>query len=351
MTTKITVSNTATLAELQAAVDAFDIVDFAAGETFQLTGYLSITTPTTLTTTAGNPATIRRAVGNNRAVVLNAANINISNLTFDFNFAGGWEDFAALLTFNIPSGDNQTQNIISGARIYGVDFIDSAGTVTHSGNGDSWGIVFTNDAAAGVQDVKVIGCRMLAPNRQLTAGGAGGGVHGCEIAYCYVKDGRNNSIAISNRFNDGTEGDDVLSNINIHHNMLIGNFSTGVFVGRDGSDDPDIDVSMANVTIADNYLELRPGSTQFAKGILVKSGTSADSGFLGVSILRNKIVNAPADSITTRIVDVKGPAAGTSSVTIQDNECLGRTGYNIDNLTIIQSGNTNNRIPFTFLSS
>lgn len=351
MATKTTVTNTATLAELQAAIDSFDVVEFTAGQAFQLTGYLSIKSPTKLTTSAGNPATIRRAVDNNRAIVLNASNIEIANLIFDFNFSGGWEDFAAILTFNIPSGDAQTQNVISGARIHGVDFIDSAGTVTHSGNGDSWGIVFTNDAAAGVQDVKVLGCRMLAPNRQLTAGGAGGGVHGCEIAYCYVSQGRSNSIAVSNRFNDGTEGDDVLSSINVHHNVLVGNFSTGVFIGRDGSDDPDIDVSMTNVTIADNYMQLRPGSTEFAKGILIKSGTSGDSVFSNVSILRNKIVNEPSDSTTTRIVDIKGPAAGSSSVTIQDNESIGRTGYNIDNLTIIQSGNTNNNSAFTFLSS
>lgn len=350
MPTKTTISNTATTAEIQSAVDSYDVVEFAAGQVFQLTGYLSIKKPTKIFSSTANPATIRKAVGNRRAFLINSSDVLMSQLRLDFNLSSGWEGFSSLVTFDIPNGDGQTQNALARTKLYGLDFIDSAGEVERSGSGDVWGIVWTNAATSGVQNAEVIGCRMLATNRQLTAGGAGGGVNGCEIAYCYVNQGQSNAISVSNRFNDGTEDDDALSSINIHHNVIIGYHGSGIFVGRDGNDDPDLDVSVSNITIADNYIEARPTGAAFPRGILVKSGTSALSTWSNVSVLRNKIVHSLSNSSGTRIVDLKGPSGG-GAVTIANNDCTGPAAHNLDNLTITQSGNTNNNSPITFTSS
>lgn len=348
MTTKIRLTGEATLSEMQAAINSFGEVEFAAGDTFTLTGYLSIRKPTKLFSDPTNPATIKRSPGNSRAIVLNASGIRIHNLICDFNTANGWQPYASFFNFNIPAGDSQTQNVVSGTRIIGVDFVDSEGSVP--GSNDSWGIVFTNGAAAGIQDTKIIGCRMLASNRQLTAGGAGGGVNGCEIAFNFVRNGRSNAIAVSNKFNDGTEAEDeneILSNINIHHNVLIGGCCNGVFVGRDGNDDPDIKVSMANIRIADNYMQLRQTPTTFGKGILIKSGTSNLSTWTNVSILRNKIVNSKSTVLTVRLLDLQGPPTGPAEVTIEDNQFFGPSPRNISNLTVAESGNTLNGSPVT----
>ncbi len=237
-------------------------IEILAGAVIELRQTLVVGSNTRLFCSSANPAIIKRGPSAIYCLCINGVNIGIENITFDFN---GWQDYAAGIAFKLPDYYTGPRNPRANVVLSGCTFIDSVGVQNRSTK-DSWAIVLTNDSTTPLRDIKILGCRQLAPSRQLVAGGDGPGIEGMEIAWCYCQDGRTNSISMSNR--GGPSGFSYFRNVNIHNNRIVGAWGIGIFMGRDGQGESL--VTIENVVIRSNSISMGNTSDAYPSCIYLR---------------------------------------------------------------------------------
>jgi len=157
-------------------------------------------------------------------------NIEISHMTLDWNFSGGWVDFCPLI--GVYSSDTGNDDTLDNIELHHLTFIDTA-EETPTGNPDAWGIVYTADGPNN-SNLRIHHCRSLTPYHQMCAGG-GRGWTNVWINDNYVYHCRDNGITCSTVYDedDGTYAS--FKNINIFNNHILGFANYGIWLGSDDS--------------------------------------------------------------------------------------------------------------------
>lgn len=181
-----------------------------------------------------NPPVIKRKPGSRYIFeIAPCSTVHIRNVILDYNFINGWEQYVALIRFSRGWRFPKEKQFFANILLDNVTFIDSANAdhdrlVHRQKAGDSWGINFTTDGH--LENVVVQNCNNYAKHRQLCAGGARGSRYNIVIKYNYVEDGYANPIAVS-----GFGEMSYIHGVQVLYNRLYNCISTGVFLGRDGS--------------------------------------------------------------------------------------------------------------------
>jgi hypothetical protein len=318
-------------AAVQDALASRSVVELAAGETFTFNTDVTIPNDRKVVTDPRDPATIVRGSGASRLFTINGSDITVRHLKLDWNFAGSWVSFTPLISFELPNGSSRTPVEKSRVNFFGLEMFDSGGVGVHNGD-DCWGIVLTNDSPVICEDIAVVGCRMLTPGRQLTAGGNGLGYDGLRIAGNYIVGGRSNSISVSSR---GGSGVASLSNVTIERNVTKNAYDIGIFVGQDGSAD-DYVVNLDGIVIQNNYVSIGSANSGFPHGMYVRVGTDTDSFGTGIEIKNNTIDLRNARG-AARIMSLIGYSE--TDVLISGNKIIGNGESAGDSLDVTQSNN------------
>jgi hypothetical protein len=325
---------------IQAAIDANDDIEFAAGEVFNIGTVLQIRPGKRLWTDPTNPATLKRTGTTIRTTVVNGADISIENLQFDWNFGGAWREFNTHISLAPPAGSGITPSgSYDHLRIIGCRFIESTTSGSHS-NSDSWCISMVPGAAADIDDVKILGCYSDSLVQLVGNGTLTGTWSNIEIAYNVIYNAQNAAIGFSSLARAIEDRETIFGSVDIHHNIIRNTYGIGIFVGQDGSAPADGTVQINSLKIRDNYIEAGKVA-DFNIGILVRPG--AETGYTAYAeIERNviSILDAQKAGKQPRTISFSS-AQGGSTLLFRDNKRSGVGSVATTNVTVTQSGNTN----------
>lgn len=326
-------------ATVQSFVDAHDDVELQAGGVFNIGASLNIRSGKRLFTDPNNPATLKRTGSLARTTIINGNDIQLRNLTFDWNFGGTWQDFRSHIAFAPPDGSGITPATNLGKiLIVGCKFEASNSMGTHGG-GDCWCISFSpGDTDQDIDDVKILGCRFVGLPVQLTGNGTLNGTwSNVEIAYNYVSDSRAGAIAISSLATTTLGNETSFEAVNVHHNVIRRARSTCVFVGQDNGNTADGQVNVTGLVVDNNVLEVDIDNS-FPGPVLIRAGSA--SGYTATAQVTDNmlsIIKAQAAGLSPRVLNMTGNTSSTLLFT--GNKINGRGDFVVTNATLTQSGN------------
>jgi len=327
---------------IQSALNSNEVVEFEAGATFNVAAVVEVPAGRTLTTNAGNPATLKRTGSTIRTLVVNGHNILIENLRFDWNFEGVWKPFHSHIAMNPPGGSGiVATGQHNNTRIIGCKFIESTSPGTHNGQ-DCWCITLVPGVVnTSVSGVKILGCYSDSEVQLCGNGGINGTWSDVEIAYNVCYNGRNAGIGFSSlaRVSNGNIAT-TFQDVNIHHNIFRNTYGIGIFVGQDNSAWTDGTSQINNLVISDNYIEAGKVA-DFNIPILIRPGR--EPGYTATATVERNVISildAQKALKSPRTIQFNGETVG-NTLLFRNNKRSGNGPAQYSNLVITQSGNTN----------
>lgn len=295
-----------------------------AGLIVQLDEEVYLPSGVTITTDENNPATIKKNPNVASGLSIQGEGITVENVVMDFDMQFVWGEYKSCIAFKIPAHTELVPDApIRDILIRNVTFINPTGPEERDLLNDSWAIDFAHNSPESLKNIKVLNCRQLAPLIQLTGNGQGvEGVDGLEICHNFIEFGMTNSISYSSSTHNN-----AIKNVLISNNVLRFCQNVGIFVGQDGSD-VDYNISLDNVVIADNYIEMDRESGEFPHCIAVR----ATAGCSGLHLARN-VCNALYASGNVRWATLQGSVDSKGTYSLQDNVLLGPSSLIVNNLT------------------
>lgn len=294
-----------------------------AGSVIQLKQEVRLPSGVTITTDKNNPARIIRSENSTFGLCIQGESITIENVILDFAMLKKWRQFRSMIAFKMPSHLNlKPDSPISDVTIKNVTFVDSSPPNTRTTK-DSWAIDLAHNSPSSLKNIKILGCMQLAKRIQLTGNGQGvGGIDGLQISHNYVESGYANSIAVSS----STDGA-VFQNFLISHNDLRNCLNIGVFVGLDGGKG-DKAISLRNVVIAANNIELARKSGSFPHCIYVRAPRECDKLIIASNVLNTLAASSPH----SRWLTLLGNKTTPGSYRLIDNVRFGRSSLVVSNM-------------------
>ena len=326
---------------LQAAINANDDVELAAGGVFNIPSSLDLKPSTRIFTDPDNPATLKRTGALARTAIVNGSGVRLENIQFDWNFGGTWQSFRSHIALSPPSGSGITASgSYSGLRVVGCRFIESTTPGTHNGN-DCWCISMTPGVlTVDIEDVKILGCYSDSTVQLCSGGSLNGTWSNVEIAYNNVRNGWNAGIAMSSLARTELDYETTFENLDVHHNILRNFRGIGMFFGQDNGVPQDGAVHVDNLKINDNHIVAGIVS-DFPTCVLIRPGT--ETGYqASAEVNRNFFDIADSRRIgkSPRLVNMQGNQAG-NTLTFIGNKKNGLGEFSTTNITVTSSGNSN----------
>lgn len=269
-----------------------------------------------------NGATLRRIFaiatndfenGNESTFVQHAEDIEISDMTLDWYFVGGWVDYAGLIQFK--GSDTGNSDRIEDITIRRVSFIDSAGAA--HGTNDAWAI---NVSAAATSQKRLLieDCKQLAEHHQFIAGG---GIGWEDVTYRnnYVYHPQANGITASTVTDSA-----VFKRVTIEGNTIVGPYGLGIWVGPDQVSEGGTN-TYEDIFIRNNHIVLDSysvgGTTAGARvncsegitrRVVIENNTVTKTADFGGSVENAVIVENEPGQVLATSADYTQPAVGAS---------------------------------------
>ena len=326
---------------IQAAINANDDVELAAGGVFNIPSSLDLKPSTRIFTDPDNPATLKRTGNTIRTAVVNGSGVRLENIQFDWNFGGVWKQFSSHLALSPPGGSGiAASGSYNELRILGCRFIESTAPGTHNNN-DCWCISMTPGVlTVDIDDAKILGCYSDSIVQLISGGSLNGTWSNVEIAYNNVRNGQNAGIAMSSLARTELEYETTFADFNIHHNRLRNFYGIGMFFGQDNSVPQDGAVHVDRLKINDNLIEAGIVS-RFPTCVLIRPGT--ETGYQASAEVRRNlfsVLDARRVGNSPRILNMQGNQAG-NTLTFSDNKKSGDGDVTLTNVTLTSASNLN----------